>query len=138
MTTIEDEAMARLLRTTHRIAIVGLSDKPERPSHRVAAYLQRQGYRIVPVTPVHREILGERCYPSLALIEGPVDLVDVFRRPEEAAAVAREAVAIGARSLWLQLGVISDEARAIAEAAGMPLVMDRCLKIEHARLLGAG
>jgi predicted CoA-binding protein len=127
----EDELIDRVLRETKSIAVVGLSDKPHRDSYRVARYLQQVGYRIVPVNPRCSEILGERCYPELAAIPFAVDLVDVFRRGEDTPPVTRAAVAAGAKALWLQLGIRSDESARIAASAGLPLVMDRCLLVEH-------
>ncbi|MDE3011865.1 MAG: CoA-binding protein [Pseudomonadota bacterium] len=129
-------SLRRILAQTRTIAVVGLSADWFRPSHFVAKYLQEHGYRIIPVNPRYTEILGERCHPDLASIAGPVDMVDVFRKPADAPAVAREAVAIGARTLWLQIGVVSPEAVAIAQQGGLEVVMDRCVKIEHARLSG--
>lgn len=137
-TSLADDvpALRRILGQTRTIAVVGLSADWFRPSHFVAKYMQEHGYRIIPVNPRYTGILGERCHPDLASITEPVDMVDVFRKPADAAAVAREAVAIGARTLWLQIGVISPEAVAIAHQGGLDVVMDRCVKIEHARLFG--
>ena len=115
------------------IAVVGLSPKETRPSHGVARYLLAQGYHIIPVNPGYDEILGLKCYPSLRDIPEPVEVVDVFRRSEEALPVAAEAIAVGAKALWLQLGIVNDEAVRRAEEAGLLAVQDRCLKIEHAR-----
>ena len=135
--TYQDEGVIRrILDTARTIAVVGLSPNPLRPSYFVAFYLQRHGYRIVPVNPNETEILGEPCYPSLSAIPFPVDVVDVFRRSEFVPAIATEAVAIGAKALWLQFGVISAEGAAIAERGGLLVVMDRCMKVEHARHLG--
>lgn len=133
---MSDDVLRRALAGTRTIAVVGLSSKPDRPSHDVAAYLQRAGYRIVPVNPRETEVLGEPAYATLRDIpaEVPIDIVDVFRRAEETPEVARDAVAIGARTLWLQLGIANDEARAIAEEGGLTVVMDRCLKVDHRRL----
>jgi predicted CoA-binding protein len=128
--------LRRILADCRTIAVVGLSADWYRPSFFAAKYLQEHGYRIVPVNPRYEEILGERCWPSLAAIPHPVDMVDVFRRTADVPPIAREAVAIGARCLWQQLGVVSDEADAIARAAGLDSVADRCVKIEHARLFG--
>lgn len=116
------------------IAVVGLSPNPVRPSNDVARYLLGHGYKIIPVNPGHEEILGQSSYPSLADIPGDVDIVDVFRRPEHTPPITQEAVAIGARALWLQLGIANDESATIAEEGDLLTVMDRCLKIEHARL----
>ncbi len=128
--------LRRILAECRTIAVVGLSADWYRPSFFAAKYMQEHGYRIVPVNPRYEEILGERCWPSLAAIPHPVDMVDVFRRAADVPPIAREAVAIGARCLWQQLGVVSDEADAIARAAGLDSVADRCVKIEHARLFG--
>ncbi|MGH2408424.1 MAG: CoA-binding protein [Candidatus Limnocylindrales bacterium] len=135
-----DEAGAlELLRTARRIAIVGASPDPRRPSHSVMRYLQHQGYECVPINPNARDVLG---IPAAASLEeavaasGPFDIVDVFRRPEHAAEVARSAVATGCRALWLQLGVVDWEAARIARDAGLSVVMDRCTAIEHRRLRG--
>ena len=127
-----DDTIDRLLRRTRRIAVVGLSDSPRRTSHGVARALQHAGYEIVPVNPTIDEALGERAYPSLADVPGEVDLVNVFRREEHLAGVAREAAAIGAPALWNQLGLRSAEARAIAEQADMDYVEDACIKVEVA------
>ncbi len=130
------DALRALLRDARTIAVVGLSPKPERPSHGVARYLQRAGYQVVPVNPNHAEILGERSYPTLAAAarDHTIDVVDVFRRSEQAGAVVDDAIAIRPRLIWLQQGVLDAAAQARAEAAGMPCVMDRCLAVEH-RLL---
>jgi uncharacterized protein len=124
-----------ILRDAKTIALVGASPDPGRPSHGVMAYLLRAGYQVIPVNPVaDGEVLGQRCLGSLAELEEPVDLVDVFRRPEHCAEVAREAAAAGAGALWLQLGVVSDEARRVAQESGMDFVEDECTAIVHRRL----
>ena len=123
-----------ILRTAQTIAVVGASPDPSRTSHRVMRYLQRAGYRCIPVNPNANDLLGERCYRSLADLPEPVDLVDVFRRAEYCADVAREAAAIGAPALWLQLGLRSAEAREVADAAGMDYVEDACTAVVHRRL----
>lgn len=123
--------MKSLLQETKVIAVVGLSDKPSRPSYDVSHYMQAHGYQIIPVNPSCTEILGEKCYPDLKSIPVPVDMVNVFRKSEDCLPVAKEAVAIGAKSLWLQLGVINQEACDYAESHGLNVVMDKCLKIEH-------
>lgn len=133
---MDDVLLTKLIDGCRRIAVVGISAKPERPSHRVARYLKEHGFTIVPVNPGQSEVLGEKCYPDLRAIPGPVDMVDVFRKAEDCPAIAAEAVAIGARVLWLQLGIVSEEAGRIAAAGGLAVVMDRCLKIEHQRLTG--
>ena len=127
-----DDTINRILKM-HTIAVVGLSPKPERASHDVARYLLDQGYKIIPVNPVQEQILGLKCYPNLSAIPEPVDLVNVFRRPEHCAAIAEEAVAFGAKALWLQLGIANDEAARLASDGGLLVVMDHCIKIEHAR-----
>ncbi|MCP1673766.1 putative CoA-binding protein [Natronocella acetinitrilica] len=128
--------LRRLLRDTRTIAVVGLSANWYRPSFFAAKYMQDHGYRIIPVNPAYTEVLGETCYPSLEAIPEPVDMVDVFRRAEELPAIVDSAIAIGARTVWMQLGVINQEAAERARAAGLDVVMDRCVKIEHGRLFG--
>jgi len=122
-----------ILSTAKTIAVVGLSSDPMKPSYEVSEYMQRQGYRIIPVNPKESEVLGEKAYAKLEEIPEPVDLVNVFRRPAQTPDVVRAAIAIGAKSVWLQLGIANEEARAIAERAGLPFVQDRCLLIEHRR-----
>jgi predicted CoA-binding protein len=125
----------QILRETKTIALVGASPRPERPSHAVMRYLLAAGYRVIPVRPSDcDEILGVPCVASLAEIEEPIDLVDVFRRSEHTPDVARDAVAVGAKALWLQLGVVSDEARTIAEDAGLDYVENECTAIVHRRI----
>jgi len=119
-----------LLRQAKTIAIVGLSPKPERPSHRVALALQGAGYEVIPVNPGHDQILGLRCYPSLSAIPQPVDVVDIFRQPQEVPAIVEQAIAIGAWLVWMQLGIVHAEAAAQAQAAGLMVVMDRCLAVD--------
>ena len=134
---IDDVAGLRRILMRHRsLAVVGLSAHWHRPSHFAAKYMLDHGYRVVPVNPAYDEVLGQRCYPSIAAIPGPVDIVDAFRKPAEMPAIAREAVAKGAKVLWMQLGIRNDEAARIAMDAGLDVVMDRCVKIEHARILG--
>ncbi len=126
----------RVLRTARTIAIVGLSRNELRASYFVGYYLKRHGYRVIPVNPREPEILGEKSYASVLDIPEPVDIVNVFRAPAAVPGIAREAVAAGARTLWCQFGVISEEGARIAGDGGMTVIMDRCLKIEHARYLG--
>ncbi len=121
----------QILKTYRTIAVVGLSPRPDRPSHGVARYMQSMGYRIVPVRPGTEEILGEKAYGSLKDIPFPVEIVDVFRRSDTVLPIAEEAVDIGARVLWLQEGVINDEAEKLCKDAGMDVVMDRCILKEH-------
>ena len=130
-----EPTLSDALNNSKTLAVVGLSDDNLRPSYMVAKYMQDHGYRIIPVNPKCDEILGEKCYPSLSAIPEPIDLVDVFRKPADALVVAEEAIAIGAKTLWLQIGVVNEEAKKLAEAAGITVIMDRCIKIEHARLM---
>lgn len=125
-----DEVIDTILDAAKSIAVVGLSDKPERPSHVVARFLQERGYRIIPVNPAVREVLGEKPYRSLAEITGGVDLVDVFRKSEHVPGIAEEAIRIGAKYFWMQEGVRNERAREMLDAAGIPVVMDRCLMRE--------
>ena len=128
--------LRRILRTSRTIAIVGLSAEWHRPSFFAAKYLQEHGYRVIPVNPRYDKILGERCHATLATIEIPVDIVDVFRRSEDVMPIAEEAIAIGAKCLWQQIGVGNEAAAALAASAGLEVVMNRCVKIEHARFFG--
>ena len=134
----EDRELRALLGQVHTIAVVGLSSKPNRPSLDVAAYLQDHGYRIVPVNPRETEVLGERAYPTLRDIPAdlPIDVVDVFRRAEETPEVARDAVAIGAKVLWLQADIVNDEAYRIASEAGLDVIMGVCIRTTRKRLEG--
>ena len=126
----------RVLHTARTVAIVGLSANELRASYFVGYHLRRHGYRVIPVNPREPEILGEKCYASLLDVPVPVDVVDVFRAPAALPGIAREAVAIHAGALWCQFGVINAEGAQIAEDGGLPVIMDRCLKIEHARYVG--
>ena len=128
--------LRRILRDCRTIAIVGLSAEWHRPSNFVAKYLQQHGYRVIPVNPRYTEVLGERCYANLSDIADRVDMVDVFRRTEDVLPIAEQAVRIGAKCLWQQIGVMNAQAAALAQAAGLDAVQDRCVKIEHARLFG--
>ena len=132
----EPQRIQRVLHSARTIAVVGLSGNPLRASHFVGYYLQRHGYRVIPVNPRESEILGEPSLPSLRDITEPVDIVNVFRAPDALPGIATDAAAIGARSLWCQFGVINAEGAEIAEDAGLTVVMDRCLKVEHARYVG--
>ncbi|MFO1415614.1 MAG: CoA-binding protein [Burkholderiales bacterium] len=134
---VDDVAgLSRILAEVRTIAVVGLSAHWYRPSHFAAKYMRDHGYRIVPVNPAYGEVLGERCYPDLASIPGEIDMVDCFRKPADIVPIAEAAVAEGARVLWMQLGIRNEDAARIALAGGLDVVMDRCVKIEHARLLG--
>ena len=130
------ETIRRVLREARSVAIVGLSANELRASNFVGFYAARHGYRVIPVNPRETEIMGWKCYPSLTCVDGPVDVVDVFRDPRAVPDVARQAVEIRARALWLQFGVISEEGAAIARRGGLDVVMDRCFKVEHARYMG--
>jgi len=137
MPLVDDIAgLRRVLAQTRTIAVVGLSAHWYRPSHFAAQYMQGKGYRVIPVNPAYEHVLGERCYPSLAAIAEPVDMVDCFRKPQDIVPIAHDAVAIGAKVLWMQLGIRNETAARIALDAGLDVVMDRCVKIEHARILG--
>ena len=129
-------SLRRILKACRTIAVVGLSAEWHRPSHFAAKYLQQHSYRIVPVNPRYDSILGERCFARLEDIPFAVDMVDVFRKPADVLPIAHSALAIGAKCLWQQLGVVNEEADAVARAAGLDSVMNRCVKIEHARLFG--
>ena len=126
----------RVLHTAKTIAVVGLSANQLRPSNFVGYYLKRHGYQVIPVNPRETEILGEKSYPSLLDVPVPVDVVDVFRAPDALPGIARDAVTIGAGALWCQFGVINAEGAKIAEDGGVTVIMDRCIKVEHARYVG--
>ena len=126
----------RVLHAARTVAVVGLSPNELRASNFVGYYLKRHGYRVIPVNPRESEIFGEVSYPSLSEVPVPVDIVDVFRAPDALPEIAREAVAVGAGALWCQFGVINEEAARIAEEGGVTVIMDRCLKVEHARYIG--
>lgn len=129
MRTIEE-----ILKDTKTIAVVGLSDKPDRPSYGVAMYLQMQGYRIIPVNPNITSALGEKAYPNLKAVPEKIDLVDIFRRPADVPPVVDEAIAIKAPAVWMQLGIVNQAAADKATKAGLDVVMDRCVKVEHQKL----
>ena len=130
------DALRRILGENHVIAVVGLSADWHRPSYFAAKYLQEHGYRVIPVNPKYGEILGEKCYKSLREVPEKIDIVDVFRKTQDVMPIAEEAIAIGAKVLWQQLGVKNEAAAAKARAAGLDAVVDRCVKIEHGRLFG--
>ncbi len=121
-----------ILKSFRRVAVVGISDKPHRPSHYVSEYLLHAGFTIYPVNPRYEEVLGLKCYPRLSDIPHPIEIVDIFRRPDTVIPVVEEAIKIGAKVVWMQQGVINREAAEIALKAGLMVVMDRCLKVEHA------
>ena len=133
---MNDQTIREVLTRTQRIALVGASDRPERPSYGVMKYLLDQGYEVIPVSPklAGKTLLGQQGYGSLADVPGKIDMVDVFRNSEAAWGVAQEAIAVGAKTLWLQLGVINEQAAVLAQDAGMTVIMDRCPKIEIPRL----
>ena len=128
--------LRRILKHNHVIAVVGLSANWWRPSYFVAKYLRDHGYRVIPVNPAYQEVLGEKCYPGLKDVPEKIDIVDCFRKSEEILPLAQDAIAIGAKCLWMQLGIVNAEAAALAAGAGLDVVMDRCRKIEHGRLYG--
>jgi len=128
--------ISELLKSSRTIAVVGLSGKRFRPSYGVAEYLQRAGYRIIPVNPQETEVLGEKCYPDLDSIPEPVDIVDIFRRSEYVPEIAEAAIRIHARAVWMQEGVVNEEAAQRAKEAGLQVVMDRCILKDHRRLVG--
>ncbi|WEK52892.1 MAG: CoA-binding protein [Candidatus Cohnella colombiensis] len=132
------EQIKEILNQSHNIAVVGLSDDPSKVSYMVSEAMQSKGYRIIPVNPKATSILGEVCYPSLKDVPDAIDIVNVFRRPEHTPPIAQEAVEVGAKVLWLQLGIANEEAAAIAEAGNLRVIMDRCIKVEDSILLPHG
>ena len=134
-TVPSDNQIKSLLAESTTIAVVGLSPKSQRPSNSVAKYLIEKGYRVIPVNPGHGKILGLTCYPDLDAIPESIDVVDIFRKSSEVVPIVDQAVDIGAQAIWLQLGIINEEAAERAKSAGLRVVMDRCIKIEHSRLV---
>lgn len=132
MKSTEAEAIQKILLECRTIAVVGLSSNPARPSNRVAAYMEAQGYRVIPVNPNETTVLGEPSYPSLAALPGPIDLVNIFRKSEEVLPIVDEAIARGAKAIWMQEGVVNEEAAERARQAGLLVVMDRCCLKDHA------
>ncbi len=130
-----DGEIRELLKTSRTIAVVGLSDNPSRASNRVSRYMKREGYTIIPVNPGINEALGARAYPDLKSVPGPVDIVNIFRRPEFIPDIVDAAIAVKAKAVWMQLGIILDEAARRASDAGLQVVMDQCIMVEHSRLL---
>jgi uncharacterized protein len=128
------DEIGRILREAKTIAVVGLSSDPAKPGHYVPAYLQGQGYRIIPINPILDEALGERAYPDLRSVPEKIDVVDVFRRAEDVPPVVEQAIEVGARAVWMQRGIVNEEAAARAREAGLDVVMNRCMMIEHRRL----
>jgi predicted CoA-binding protein len=137
MPIVDDIAgLRRILTRSRTLAVVGLSAQWYRPSFFAAKYMQDHGYRIIPVNPRYAEVIGQKCFPELRAIPEAVDIVDCFRKPGEIVPIADDAIAIGAKVLWMQLGIVNEEAARRASAAGLDVVMNRCVKIEHARILG--
>ena len=130
---IDSNKLRRILKENHRIAVVGLSANPMRPSYFAAKYLKDHGYEIVPVNPNYREILGEKCYPDLSSVPGKVDVVDLFQKPEQVPPFVDQAIAIGAKVVWMQLGLAENQSARRARDAGLKVVMNKCSKIEHSR-----
>jgi len=130
------ERLRKIFAETGNIAVVGLSPKENRPSNQVARYLLEAGYRIIPVNPGREKILGLKCYPNLLAIEGPVDVVDIFRRADQVEPIVRDAVSIGARVIWMQQGIVNEQAAVLAENAGLTVIMDRCIKVDHMQFSG--
>ena len=131
---MDDNRILEILTESKTIAVVGLSPKPERDSYEVAHYMQEAGYRTIPVNPKAEEILGEKVYPDLASIPDKIDIVDIFRRSEHVPPIVDEAISVGAKTVWMQLGVVNEEAAKKATDAGLDVVMDRCILREHKRL----
>lgn len=130
----EETIIKKILNGSEVIAVVGLSDKKDRPSYRVASYLKKHGYKIIPVNPGISEVLGEKSYPDLESVPYNIDVVDIFRKSEDVPAIVKSAIAKGARAVWLQEGIYNDEAARLADEAGIDFVMDRCMRKEHGRL----
>ncbi|EIJ41770.1 putative CoA-binding protein [Beggiatoa alba B18LD] len=130
------QSLRRILKAYKTVAMVGLSNNWYRPSYFAAKYLQKQGYKVIPVNPAYTEVLDEKCYPDLASIPEPIDIVDCFRKVEEIPALTEQAIAINAKVLWMQLGIVDEVSAKKAEVAGLEVVMNRCMKIEYARLFG--
>ncbi|MBI4794783.1 MAG: CoA-binding protein [Deltaproteobacteria bacterium] len=130
----DPQVIAEIIKNYRVVAVVGLSTDPGRPSYRVAEYLQQHGFRIIPVNPGCQEILGEKCYPSLRDIPFPIEVVDIFRKVEAIPAIVEEAIQVGAKAVWMQLDLVEPESAQKARDAGLQVVMDRCLKVEHARI----
>ncbi|MBW2467335.1 MAG: CoA-binding protein [Deltaproteobacteria bacterium] len=128
-------SIRRILNESKTIAVVGLSPKPNRPSHRVATYLMEAGYTVIPVNPGQDNILGRTCYPNLKAVPVQVDMVDIFHRSETVLPIVEDAIAIGAKYIWMQEGIVNEDAAAKAEAAGLEVIMDRCTKTDHMNLL---
>ena len=133
---LETLEISQILKSYRNIAVVGLSPKADRPSNQVAAYLLGAGYHLIPVNPGQGEILGLPCYPDLLAVPEPVEIVDIFRRSEDVGPIVEQAIAIGAKVIWMQQGIVNEAAATLARAAGLKVIMDRCLKVDHQSLLG--
>jgi len=133
---LETLEISRILKSYRNIAVVGLSPKAGRPSNQVATYLLGAGYHVIPVNPGQAEILGLPCYPDLLAVPEPVEIVDIFRRPEDVGAIVEQAIKIGAKVIWMQQGIVNETAAAMARSAGLKVIMDRCLKTDHQSLIG--
>jgi predicted CoA-binding protein len=132
-----DQMLRDILVSTKTIATVGISSNPEKVSYGVGAYLLERGYRVIPVNPTAEEILGEKAYPDLVSVPEKIDVVQVFRRPEDVPPVVKSAIKAGAKVVWMQLGIVNEEAAQTAREAGLQVVMDRCMRVEHIRLIGS-
>ncbi len=135
MPIVEDKKIKEILTLAKTIAVVGASNKPYRDSHRIADYLRREGYAVIPVNPTYTEIEGEKCYPNLFSIGIPIDIVDVFRNPDAVNEIVEEAIAVKVKTIWFQLGVVNAAATRKAEKAGMQVILDHCIAIDHSRLV---
>lgn len=134
--SLNDEDVKEVLKNAHTVAVVGVSHKEERDSHKVAKYLKDHGYRMIPVNPKYKEVLGEPCYPNLESVPEHVDVVDIFRSVDAIPAIVDEAITVKAGAVWMQLGLVHNEAAEKARCAGLAVVMNLCMKIEHSRLIG--
>ena len=133
---IEDDKMiGQILRTANTIAVVGASPKPWRDSGSIAQFLKARGYTVIPVNPAYNDVLGMKCYPDLASTKAQIDIVDIFRKPEQVLPLIDEAIAVGASTVWMQLEVVNEEAAQRAEKAGLNVIMDKCIAVEHRRLI---
>jgi predicted CoA-binding protein len=132
-----DSVLKEILLSTKTIAVVGLSSNPDKESYRIASYLKDQGYRIIPVNPTATEILGEKVYPDLVSVPEKIDVVEIFRKSEDVPPVVDDAIKAGARVIWMQEGIVNEEAAQKAQEAGMQVVMDTCMRVSHRRLIGA-
>ena len=133
----DEEEISNILKTYQSVAIIGLSNNEEKPSYRVGEYLKGNGFRIYPVNPGYEEIFGEKCYKSLSDISDPIEIVDIFRKPSAVKGIVEEAIGIGAKVVWMQSGVVNNDAASIAKEAGLKVVMDRCMMAEHRRIKGS-